>query len=122
MLSINNHQEGMVLCISENSVELEKPLQICEHHTPTNTKNLQEGNCTDHELPCIAKHQSNLKIKFINKAIKAIKAIYKLNFTYKNYEYKISLKEELKKKINYYQKNLIPNQRIKQIKTTIILT
>ncbi len=116
LLSISNYQEGTVLCISKDGIELEKPLQICDHHY-VDKDTIKDNYCNDHEISFVKTNQINYKLKFINKTIRIIE---KIDFT-SNYRYQISLKNELRKKLNY-NKIILYYQILEQIKTTVILT
>jgi len=116
LLSMSNYQEGSVLCISKDGIELEKPLQICDHHS-LDDDSIKDDSCDDHEISFVKTYQVNYKLKFINKTIKFINQI---DFDF-NYKYEISLKNELRKKINY-NKIILYNQILENIRTTVILT
>jgi len=120
LLSANNFHEGNILCISEGSIELEKPLQTCEHHIFEVTDSFRDKDCLDHELPSIDTYQSNYKLKFIDKSTRFFSV---LNSIWENYEYKVSLKSELKKRLNYNKIKLVySSYHLKQTKTTVIRT
>jgi len=120
LLSINNFHEGNILCVSEDSIELEKPLQTCKHHFSETGDLFKEKDCDDHELPFVKTYQSNYKLKFIDKSIKFFGD---LNSIWENYEYNISLKSELKKKLNHNKIKIIYHSyHLKQTKSTIIRT
>ncbi len=121
--SVISYQEGTIICVSEDSVELENPFQDCEHHTQneTESKNFIDSNdnCKDFQITNMNFHKKDNSFKLIH-ITKTFK-YSKINLAIPFYEYKISVKDELRKKISY-NKIKIYNPILKHIKTVVILT
>jgi hypothetical protein len=109
-------------------MKLERGLQSCDHHDEDENhdedinsikKVTHENDCKDYKLSDFENYNSLYKSKISNKNIKTIN---KFNFTLKNYNYKISFKSEIKKKLNFNKLNIAYSSIPKQIKSTIILT
>ena len=134
--SINYSYDDTILCVSSksNTVILERGLQNCDHHDENENQDenethneennsikkiTHENDCKDYKLSDFESYNSLYKSKISNKNIKTIN---KFNYILKNYNYKISFKSEIKKKLNFNKLNIAYSSIPKQIKSTIILT
>jgi len=126
--SVVSYQEGTIICISESSIDLERPLQECKHHIEKKEcKNSKEKHlhdedekCKDYKVSHNHFYKNNYKIKSISKIVK-IKDIIKNNY-FINLNYKPSFRDQFVKKVNYNRLKITYNPILKHIKTIIIRT
>ena len=120
LFSLNYSYNDSIICISDNSIEIERAMQVCDYCESFKTDNgtISKDDCKDYKIISHEKLQKTYKIKFVSK-IKTIQNY--LYFQNTNNNYKISIKYELKKKF-LYSKRILYNQILKQIKSTVIIS